>query len=66
MWKTPDEPANGGLTSTGSIIPENYAHQHGVWHYTDAAGIAGLLAGKPDGAGCLRATAITTINDHDE
>ena len=58
------------LWGTIGIAPPRTAHRHTVWHYTDAAGLAGILTGNPARAekptGALWATAATVLNDPDE
>ncbi|WP_154097042.1 DUF2971 domain-containing protein [Microbacterium testaceum] len=55
-----------GLTGSGPIVPARHEFSGSVWHYTDAAGLAGIAAGGPDQTGCLWATAATMLNDPDE
>jgi hypothetical protein len=65
--RTPGRPAvSSGLTGTGPIIPARHAHRAPVWHYTDAAGVAGIVTGGSIAHGCLWATAATMLNDLDE
>lgn len=55
-----------GMIGTGPIVPPELVHRDPVWHYTDAAGIAGILSGGDDGFGQLWATAATILNDPEE
>jgi hypothetical protein len=64
--RTPERPAaSGPLIGTGPIIPAKHSHRAPVWHYTDAAGVAGILTGDGPNGG-LWATAATMLNDLDE
>lgn len=66
-------PATDGryaLPGTALIVPPTSEYHDGVWHYTDAHGLAGIVAGGPSGGpqriGVLWATAATMLNDPDE
>lgn len=61
-----DDARTQGLTGSGPIVPARHEFHGSVWHYTDAAGLAGIAAGGPDRTGCLWATAATMLNDPDE
>lgn len=57
------------MVGAGSIFPERLVYHHPVWHYTDVAGLAGIVAGDPGKSGVpgnLRATAATMLNDLQE
>ncbi|MBB6389986.1 DUF2971 domain-containing protein [Microbacterium thalassium] len=58
------------LPGTALIVPPLSEHHDGVWHYTDAHGLAGIVGGGPSGwpekIGVLWATAATMLNDPDE
>lgn len=72
---TDDETANAddstyALPGTALIAPPTAEHRDGIWHYTDAHGLAGIVSGGPSGGpeklGVLWATAATMLNDPDE
>lgn len=61
--QTPDD---GELTGTGPILPAKHTYDGPAWHYTDASGLVGIVAGGDCRHGILWATAATILNDPDE